>query len=228
MKGTEGFENFTERIAAQIEAHEKFAEALTKVLEILSRLQVLVKESQDDQKEQYSSLADELNEINKEMMVYKEISNKILVDILDSVKTLVQKTEKYEGMITVTGTQVAHVGEEVGKHTITLDKIIEKLEKLVMITKNSEKMLETQSDLAGKSQEELMESLSESHEKILKRLDGMAVDMDNINVINEKLPNIQRWVTNILLWVGGATFVWVLMQALLQFGVMNITWGTHK
>jgi len=209
-----------EKIAAQIEAHEKFAEALTKVLEILNRLQVLIKENHGDEKEQFFHLTNELNDINTELSVYREVSNKILTDMFDTVKQILQKQDKTEGLLHVSASKL-------DSNVSIMAKVEEKMEKVLHLSQTNERLLEDYNDSSDKYHATLFEEIDENQKKIFQEIATLKPMISNINAINEKLPHFQKVFKNIAVWGGGILFLILVLEGLSQFGVLKMSFFGH-
>jgi hypothetical protein len=212
-----------EKIAAQIEAHEKFAEALTKVLEILSRLQVIIKENHGDQKEQYNYLTNELNEINKDLMVYKELSNKTLLDILESSKTILQKQDKSEGLLYSSISKIDSNNVAINKQETLIEKIDEKLNNILRLSQDTEKMIVERIKMANKPHEELLNKIDDIKQEIIEEVSQLIPLMESVDLINEKLPHFSKMSKNIVVWGAGILFIITVLGTLVQFGVIKFS-----
>ena len=209
-----------EKIAAQIEAHEKFAEALTKVLEILNRLQVLIKENHGDEKEQFFHLTSELNDINTELSVYREVSNKILADMFDTVKQILQKQDKTEGLLHVSASKL-------DSNVSIMTKVEEKMDRVLHLSQNNERLLEDYTDSSDKYHASLFQEIEENQKKIYEEIATLKPMITHITAINDKLPHFTKVFKNIAIWGGGILFLILVLEGLSQFGVLKMSFFGH-
>ena len=191
------FNVLSERISAQTEAYEKFAQSLARILELLDELKSEIKDGNDNSSSAFKELVKTITIISTQLEAYISFTR-------DSDALMVQHLGDYN----LVGQQLLL---EIKKHQESVTKLNETLEELVEV-----------GGLNHKELSKVFNQLSKDITALTNVSNTTATQMQDLYNSKsnwlDKIKGAKFYILAILTIVG-------IIETLIQFGLLRIAWG---
>ena len=191
------FNVLSERITAQTEAYEKFAQSLAKILDLLNELKEKVKNQGDDAAVAFRDLVKTITIISTQLESYVAFTR-------DSDALMVQNLADYNMVSQQLLIEIRRHQENVAELNDTLAEIL---------SSENVRFSELTSTLAKLSNN--VESIHNVLQTVAKQTEDMSASKTNIT---DKIKGAKYYILAFLTLIA-------IIESLIQFGILNIIWG---
>lgn len=191
------FNVLSERITAQTEAYEKFAQSLAKILDLLNELKEKVKNQGDDAAVAFRDLVKTITIISTQLESYVAFTR-------DSDALMVQNLADYNMVSQQLLVEIRRHQENVAELNETLSEIL-----------NSENVRFAELTTTLSKLSTNIESIHTVLQTVAKQTEDMSNSKTNIA---DKIKGAKYYIFAFLTLVA-------IIESLIQFGILNIIWG---
>lgn len=191
------FNVLSERITAQTEAYEKFAQSLAKILDLLNELKEKVKNQGDDAAVAFRDLVKTITIISTQLESYVAFTR-------DSDALMVQNLADYNMVSQQLLVEIRRHQENVAELNETLSEIL-----------NSENVRFAELTTTLSKLSTNIESIHNVLQTVAKQTEDMSNSKTNIA---DKIKGAKYYIFAFLTLIA-------IIESLIQFGILNIIWG---